>query len=90
MDCVVVGGGLAGLASAVLLAEAGVVHAHVVRMPKSTFAQRPGSAGIRPDQRTAVHGLALAGDWTRTDWTTTMEGAAQSAARAVDVVLSDR
>ena len=71
-------------------ADARVVHAHVVRMPKSTFAQRPGSAGIRPDQRTAVHGLALAGDWTRTDWTTTMEGAAQSAARAVDVVLNDR
>ncbi|MCF8610356.1 FAD-dependent oxidoreductase [Gordonia sp. HY285] len=71
-------------------ADAQVVHGHVVRMPKSTFAQRPGTAGIRPDQRTAVRGLALAGDWTRTDWTTTMEGAAQSAARAVDVILSDR
>uniref|UniRef100_UPI003D9262DA hydroxysqualene dehydroxylase n=1 Tax=Gordonia sp. B7-2 TaxID=3420932 RepID=UPI003D9262DA len=64
-----------------------VIHSHVVRMPKSTFAQRPGTAGIRPDQRTAVRGLALAGDWTRTDWTTTMEGACQSAARAVDVIL---
>lgn len=68
-------------------AGAEVIHSHVVRMPKSTFAQRPGSSGIRPDQRTAVAGLALAGDWTRTDWTTTMEGACQSAARAVDVIL---
>lgn len=70
-------------------ADAQVIHSHVVRMPKSTFAQRPGTAGIRPDQRTAVDGLALAlaGDWTRTDWTTTMEGACQSAARAVDVIL---
>ncbi|NDZ97494.1 FAD-dependent oxidoreductase [Streptomyces sp. SID6673] len=68
-------------------AGATVIHSHVVRMPKSTFAQRPGSAGIRPDQRTAVKGLALAGDWTRTDWTTTMEGACQSAARAVEVIL---
>lgn len=68
-------------------ADAEVVHAHVVRMPKSTFAQRPGTAGIRPDQRTQVQGLALAGDWTRTDWTTTMEGACQSAARAVEVIL---
>ncbi|MAU82430.1 MULTISPECIES: hydroxysqualene dehydroxylase [Gordonia] len=68
-------------------ADAEVIHSHVVRMPKSTFAQRPGTAGIRPDQRTAVTGLALAGDWTRTDWTTTMEGACQSAARAVEVVL---
>lgn len=68
-------------------AHAEVVHSHVVRMPKSTFAQRPGTAGIRPDQRTSVQGLALAGDWTRTDWTTTMEGACQSAARAVEVIL---
>lgn len=68
-------------------AGAQVVHSHVVRMPRSTFAQRPGTAGIRPDQRTAVEGLALAGDWTRTDWTTTMEGACQSAARAVEVIL---
>lgn len=68
-------------------ADAEVVHSHVVRMPKSTFAQRPGTAGIRPDQRTEVDGLALAGDWTRTDWTTTMEGACQSAARAVDIIL---
>ncbi|MEE4023647.1 hydroxysqualene dehydroxylase HpnE [Gordonia sp. PKS22-38] len=67
--------------------DAEVVHSHVVRMPKSTFAQRPGTAGIRPDQRTSVRGLALAGDWTRTDWTTTMEGACQSAARAVEIVL---
>lgn len=68
-------------------AEAVVVHSHVVRMPRSTFAQRPGSAGVRPSQRTSVRGLALAGDWTRTDWTTTMEGACQSAARAVEVIL---
>ncbi len=69
--------------------EANVIHSHVVRMPRSTFAQRPGTAGIRPDQRTDVRGLVLAGDWTRTDWTTTMEGAAQSAARAVDVLLAE-
>lgn len=68
-------------------ADAQVIHSHVVRMPRSTFAQQPGTAGIRPAQRTSVRGLALAGDWTRTDWTTTMEGAAQSAARAVDVIL---
>lgn len=67
--------------------QARVVHSHVVRMPRSTFAQRPGTDGVRPPQRTSVRGLALAGDWTRTDWTTTMEGACQSAARAVDVLL---
>lgn len=70
--------------------DAQLVHSHVVRMPRATFAQRPGTAGIRPAQETAVRGLALAGDWTRTDWSTTMEGAAQSAARAVEVVLAAR
>jgi squalene-associated FAD-dependent desaturase len=67
---------------------AGVVHSHIVRMPSSTFAQRPGTAGVRPPQETSVRGLAIAGDWTRTDWTTTMEGACQSAARAVEAVLA--
>ena len=67
--------------------DAQVVHSHIVRMPSSTFAQRPGTAGVRPPQRTQVRGLAIAGDWTRTDWTTTMEGACQSAAQAVDAVL---
>ncbi|MFP5383133.1 MAG: hydroxysqualene dehydroxylase HpnE [Gammaproteobacteria bacterium] len=68
--------------------EARVVHSHIVRMPNSTFAQRPGTFGVRPSQKTAVQGLAIAGDWTRTDWTTTMEGACQSAARAVEAVLA--
>lgn len=67
--------------------DAKVIHSHIVRMPYSTFAQRPGTAGVRPPQRTQVPGLAIAGDWTRTDWTTTMEGACQSAARAVEAVL---
>lgn len=67
--------------------DAKVIHSHIVRMPNSTFAQRPGTAGVRPPQKTSVKGLAIAGDWTQTDWTTTMEGACQSAARAVDAVL---
>ncbi len=68
--------------------DAKVVHSHIVRMPYSTFAQRPGTAGVRPPQKTSVKGLAIAGDWTQTDWTTTMEGACQSAARAVEAILS--
>jgi uncharacterized protein with NAD-binding domain and iron-sulfur cluster len=41
---------------------------------------------IRPGNRTALPNLVLAGDWIHTDWPSTMEGAAQSAARAVDLV----
>lgn len=66
--------------------DALVLHSHIVRMPNATFAQRPGTAGVRPEQKTSVQGLAIAGDWTNTEWTTTMEGACQSAARAVDAI----
>lgn len=68
--------------------DAKVIHSHIVRMPNSTFAQRPGTAGVRPSQKTSVKGLAIAGDWTDTEWTTTMEGACQSAARAVEALLT--
>lgn len=68
-------------------ADAQVVHGHVVKMPKATFSQALGTAGLRPDQRTSVPTLVIAGDWTRTDWSATMESAVQSAARAVDALL---
>ncbi|MFI9506549.1 hydroxysqualene dehydroxylase HpnE [Nocardia sp. NPDC052566] len=68
--------------------EAKVLQGHVVRMPKATFSQVVGTHGLRPDQRTSVPTLVLAGDWTATDWSATMESAVQSAARAVDLLLA--
>ncbi|MEV6772400.1 FAD-dependent oxidoreductase [Nocardia sp. NPDC051030] len=68
-------------------AEAKVVHAQVVPMPRATFSQVVGTDGLRPGQRTSVPTLVIAGDWTRTDWSATMESAAQSAAKAVDLLL---
>lgn len=65
-----------------------LVHAQVVKMPKATFSQAVGTSGLRPDQRTSVPNLRLAGDWTRTDWSATMESAAQSAERAVQALLA--
>ncbi|BBY31944.1 hypothetical protein MMIN_00050 [Mycolicibacter minnesotensis] len=65
-----------------------MVAAQVVKMPKATFSQVVGTSGLRPDQRTSVPSLVLAGDWTRTDWSATMESAAQSAARAVELLLN--
>ncbi len=67
--------------------EATLVHGLVVRMKQATYSQRPGTAGIRPTQRTSVRGLVLAGDWTQTDFPSTIGGAAQSAERAVAVLL---
>jgi squalene-associated FAD-dependent desaturase len=69
-------------------AEAKVIQGHVVRMPKATFSQVLGTHGLRPDQRTSVPTLVLAGDWTATDWSATMESAVQSAAKAVDLLLA--
>ncbi|WP_459546196.1 hydroxysqualene dehydroxylase HpnE [Nocardia sp. X0981] len=69
-------------------AAANLVHAQVVKMPRATFSQVLGTDGLRPDQRTSVPNLVLAGDWTRTDWSATMESAAQSAERAVAALLA--
>lgn len=66
--------------------DAEVLDVTVVPWPKATFSSRVGMSTIRPDNRTSLSNVALAGDWTHNDWPTTMEGAAQSAARAVDVV----
>lgn len=66
-----------------------VVHANVVRENKATFTQRPGTALIRPPQQTQIANLVLAGDWTRTEWCSTMEGAVQSASLAVSALQSN-
>ena len=69
--------------------DAQVIQSNIVRMNYATFSQRPGTYGIRPPQRTPVRGLVLAGDWTQTDWPSTMGGAAQSAERAVNALLAE-
>ena len=68
-------------------AEAKVLDAQVVKMPRATFSQVVGTDSLRPPQRTSVPSLVLAGDWTATDWSATMESAVQSAAKAVDLLL---
>ncbi|MGK2880330.1 MAG: hydroxysqualene dehydroxylase HpnE [Mycobacterium sp.] len=68
-------------------ADAEVVQAQVVKMPRATFSQVVGLDALRPPQATSVPSLVLAGDWTATDWSATMESAVQSAARAVDLLL---
>lgn len=71
------------------MAEAEVRRTHVIRQPDATFSARPGFERLRLPQRTPLRNLFLAGDWTRTDLPSTMESAAESAARAVrDVVAA--
>lgn len=68
--------------------DAKVLEAQVVKMPRATFSQVVGTDALRPPQRTSVPSLVLAGDWTATDWSATMESAVQSAAKAVDLLLT--
>lgn len=62
----------------------------VLKEARATFSLAPGNAGFRPAQRTAVPGLYLAGDWTATEWPSTMEGAARSGRLAAGEVVGER
>lgn len=58
--------------------DARLLDSHVVKEMKATFSARPGLDKYRPGPETIYPNLSLAGDWTRTGWPATMEGAARS------------
>ncbi|WP_157337792.1 hydroxysqualene dehydroxylase [Paenibacillus lutrae] len=59
----------------------------VIRRPDHFYAVQPGSERLRPEQRTPVPGLSLAGDYTRQPMYATMEGAVLSGRKAAEAVL---
>jgi squalene-associated FAD-dependent desaturase len=59
----------------------------VTREHAATFRAAPGAKALRPDARTLLPGLALAGAHTTTGWPATMEGAVRSGHTAADEVL---
>jgi uncharacterized protein with NAD-binding domain and iron-sulfur cluster len=61
----------------------------VVTEHAATFGVPPGIEASRPQQRTAIDGLFLAGDWTATGWPATMEGAVRSGYLAAEGILDD-
>jgi len=70
--------------------EARLVKAHVVKEVRATFSARPGLEQFRPAAATPIANLTLAGDWTRSGWPSTMEGAVRSghiAAERVSALL---
>jgi len=69
------------------VAEAKLERAHVVKEVRATFSAAPGLEERRPLQSTEVRNLFLAGDWTRTGWPATMEGAVRSGYLAAEAVL---
>jgi zeta-carotene desaturase len=68
--------------------EAKLVKAHVVKEVRATFSARPGLEAIRPEASTVLPNLTLAGDWTRSGWPSTMEGAARSGHKAAERVAA--
>ncbi|MFB3778450.1 MAG: hydroxysqualene dehydroxylase HpnE [Bryobacteraceae bacterium] len=63
--------------------------AHVVKELRATFSPEPGLEQTRPFSRTKFGNLYLAGDWTRTGWPATMEGAVRSGYLAAEAVTAN-
>lgn len=68
------------------VSEAKLERAHVVKEVRATFSAVPGLEEKRPPQRTPITNLFLAGDWTRSGWPSTMEGAVRSGYLAAEAV----
>jgi len=66
--------------------DATVVKAGILKEARATFSVVPGLDRFRPEAKTAVAGMFLAGDWTRTGWPSTMEGAVRSGRLAAAAV----
>ncbi|MBI4233689.1 MAG: FAD-dependent oxidoreductase [Chloroflexi bacterium] len=58
----------------------------VVKQLAATFRSLPGVEAHRPTQATPIPNLFLAGEWTRTDWPSTMESAVRSGLLAAQAV----
>ncbi|WP_241654518.1 hydroxysqualene dehydroxylase HpnE [Granulicella sibirica] len=70
--------------------RAKLVKSGILKEARATFSVTTGLDQYRPSQRTGIPGLFLAGDWTATDWPSTMEGAARSGRLAAGEVAGDR
>ncbi len=69
-------------------AEAKLERAHVVKEVRATFSASPGLEALRPTNKTSIPNLFLAGDWTKSGWPSTMEGAVRSGYLAAEAVTS--
>ena len=66
--------------------EAKLVKATVIKEVHATYSALPGADAYRPPAATGWPRVFLAGDWTRTGWPATMEGAVRSGYLAAEAV----
>src|SRR5579871_6115028 len=68
------------------VSQAQIEKAHVVKEVRATFSATPGLEQLRPSSATKIPNFFLAGDWTRSGWPATMEGAVRSGYLAAEAV----
>jgi squalene-associated FAD-dependent desaturase len=66
--------------------DAKLEKAQVVKEIRATFSALPGLEALRPATATALDNFFLAGDWTKSGWPATMEGAVRSGYLAAEAV----
>lgn len=69
-----------------LARAARIIRSGVLKEARATFSVTPGLERFRPEPDAWGDGLYLAGDWTKTDWPSTMESAARSGRIAAERV----
>jgi squalene-associated FAD-dependent desaturase len=70
--------------------DAKLLKAHVVKEQRATFSAAPETEQLRPPQQTSMPNVYLAGDWTRTGWPATMEGAVRSGYLAAEAITKQK
>src|SRR6185312_13265737 len=69
--------------------EAKLLKATVVKEVHATYSALPGSDSYRPEAISPWPRVFLAGDWTRTGWPATMEGAVRSGYKAAEALVAN-
>jgi zeta-carotene desaturase len=69
--------------------RARLVKSGILKEARATFSVTPGNDRFRPGQESGWPGLYLAGDWTATEWPSTMEGGVRSGRLAAGAVVGD-
>lgn len=59
----------------------------IIHHPNDFYAMRPGTEQLRPEQTTPIPGLSLAGDYTRQNFSASMEGAVISGQLAAQGIM---
>jgi len=71
------------------VAQANILKSGILKEARATFSVAPGLDAFRPTADAPGDGLYLAGDWIRTGWPSTMEGAVRSGRLAASAIANE-